>query len=343
MPLGTIDRTPPPFFRQGPSSLTKLALFSALAVFLMAADSRWRVTQPLRAAVVTGLLPVQGAVQVPVDLMHNGLNYLQGIKAAQGAENTARGQLARQAERASRVDVLAAENARLRDLLGLQPALQVKSMAAEMLYEAADPYSRKIFINRGARQGVVAGSPVVNEAGVLGQVTEVYPLSALVTLLVDRDAAIPVLNTRNQQRGAAFGGAEGGSAMELRFMAGNADVQVGDMMTTSGVDGVYPAGLPVAKVTRVDRRADAGFARIVLTPAAGTGPVRHLLVLEPTGLQMPPRPEPPPAEKVPGKADKAAARASAAVTGASAAVSVALPAAKPSTAAPAASAGGAAR
>ena len=343
MPLGTIDRTPPPFFRQGPSSLTKLALFSALAVFLMAADSRWRVTQPLRAAVVTGLLPVQGAVQVPVDLMHNGLNYLQGIKAAQGAENAARVQLARQAERASRVDVLAAENARLRDLLGLQPALQVKSMAAEMLYEAADPYSRKIFINRGARQGVVAGSPVVNEAGVLGQVTEVYPLSALVTLLVDRDAAIPVLNTRNQQRGAAFGGAEGGSAMELRFMAGNADVQVGDMMTTSGVDGVYPAGLPVAKVTRVDRRADAGFARIVLTPAAGTGPVRHLLVLEPTGLQMPPRPEPPPAEKVPGKADKAAARASAAVTGASAAVSVALPAAKPSTAAPAASAGGAAR
>ena len=343
MPLGTIDRTPPPFFRQGPSSLTKLALFSALAVFLMAADSRWRLTQPLRAAVVTGLLPVQGAVQVPVDLMHNGLNYLQGIKAAQGAENAARGQLARQAERAARADVLAAENTRLRALLGLQPALQVKSQAAEMLYEAADPYSRKIFINRGARQGVVAGSPVINEAGVLGQVTEVYPLSALVTLLVDRDAAIPVLNTRNQQRGAAFGGAEGGSAMELRFMAGNADVQVGDMMTTSGVDGVYPAGLPVAKVTRVDRRADAGFARIVLTPAAGTGPVRHLLVLEPTGLQMPPRPEPPPAEKVPGKADKAAARASAAVTGASAAVSVALPAAKPSTAAPAASAGGAAR
>ena len=318
MPLGTIDRTPPPFFRQGPSSLTKLALFSALAVFLMAADSRWRLTQPLRAAVVTGLLPVQGAVQVPVDLMHNGLNYLQGIKAAQGAENAARVQLARQAERAARADVLAAENARLRDLLGLQPALQVKSQAAEMLYEAADPYSRKIFINRGARQGVVAGSPVINEAGVLGQVTEVYPLSALVTLLVDRDAAIPVLNTRNQQRGAAFGGAEGGSAMELRFMAGNADVQVGDVMTTSGVDGVYPAGLPVARVTRVDRRSDAGFARIVLTPAAGIDPVRHLLVLEPTGLQMPPRPEPAPAEQVPGKPAKATASASAAGPGASA-------------------------
>ena len=342
MPLGTIDRTPPPFFRQGPSSLTKLALFSALAVFLMAADSRWRFTLPLRAAVVTGLLPVQGAVQVPVDLMHNGLSYLQGIKAAQGSENAARVQLARQAERAARADVLAAENTRLRELLGLQPALQVKSLAAEMLYEAADPYSRRIFINRGARQGVVAGSPVINEAGVLGQVTEVYPLSALVTLLVDRDAAIPVLNTRNQQRGAAFGGAEGGSAMELRFMAGNADVQVGDVMTTSGVDGVYPAGLAVARVARVDRRSDAGFARILLTPAAGIDPVRHLLVLEPIGLQMPPRPEPPAPDKAPGKADKAAARASAAAA-ATTAASAALPAAKASATASAASAGGTAR
>ena len=313
MPLGTIDRTPPPFFRQGPSAFTKLALFSALAVFLMAADSRWRVTQPLRAALATGLLPVQGALQVPVDLVNNGLSYLQGVKAAQAAENAARLQLARQSERAARTDQLAADNARLRALLDLQPALQVRSIAAEMLYEAGDPYSRKLFISRGAGQGVRAGAPVVNEAGVLGQVTEVYPLSAVVTLLTDKDAAIPVLNTRTQQRGAAFGGAEGGSALELRYTAANADVQVGDVLSTSGVDGVYPPGLPVATVARVDRRSDAGFARIILTPAAKLDNVRHLLVLEPMGLQMPARPEPPVLDKAASKAaDKAAARASAA-------------------------------
>src|SRR3990167_3474652 len=221
MTLGTIDRTPPPFFRQGPSALTKLALFSALAVFLMAADSRWSLTLPMRSALATALLPVQQGLQVPVALISNGMSYLQGIKEAQGAEAAARAQLARQSERAARTEQLAAENARLRALLELPPALQVKTVAAELLYEAGDPYSRKIFINRGATQGVVAGAPVINEAGVLGQVTEVYPLSAVVTLLIDRDAAIPVLNTRSQQRGAAFGGAEGGSAMELRFMAGN--------------------------------------------------------------------------------------------------------------------------
>ncbi len=308
MSLGSIDRTPPPFFRQGPSALTKLALFSALAVFLMAADSRWRVTQPLRAALATGLLPVQQALQVPLDLILGGRGYLQGIKDAQAAENAARIQLARLSERAARADQLGTENARLRELLGMQPALQVRSISAELLYVAGDPYSRKIFINRGAKHGVLAGAPAINEAGVLGQVTEVYPLSAVVTLLTDRDAAIPVLNSRSQQRGAAFGGAEGGAAMELRFMAGNADVQVGDALTTSGVDGVYPPGLPVAKVARVDRRSDAGFARIVLTPAALMDNVRYLLVLEPMGQQMPARPEPTGAEKA---AEKAAGRASA--------------------------------
>ena len=310
MPLGSIDRTPPPFFRQGPSALTKLALFSALAVFLMAADSRWRVTLPLRAALATGLLPVQQALQVPVDLLSHGQSYFQGVKEAQSAEMAARIQLARQSERAARMEQLVAENARLRALLELQPALQVRSVSAELLYEAGDPYSRKLFINRGAGAGVLAGSPVVNEAGVLGQVTEVYPLSAVVTLLTDREAAIPVLNTRTQQRGAAFGGAEAGAAMELRFMAGNADVQVDDVLTTSGVDGVYPPGLAVARVTKVDRRSDAGFARILLAPAASMDNVRHLLVLQPMGLQMPARPEAQAANKATDKAtDKAAAKA----------------------------------
>ena len=290
MALGTIDRTPPPFFRQGPSALTKLALFSALAVFLMAADTRWQLTQPVRAALATALLPLQQTLQVPVTLLENGQSYLQGIKDAQAREAAARAQLARQSERAARTEQLAAENDRLRALLDLQPALQVRSVAAELLYEAGDPYSRKIFINRGARQGVAAGAPVVNEAGVLGQVTEVYPLSAVVTLLTDRDAAIPVLNTRTQQRGAAFGGAEGGTGLELRFMAGNADVQAGDALTTSGVDGVYPPGLPVARVAQVDRRSDAGFARILLAPVAAMDNLRHMLVLEPMSAQMPPRP-----------------------------------------------------
>jgi rod shape-determining protein MreC len=138
---------------------------------------------------------------------------------------------------------------------------------------------------------VALGSPVVNEAGVLGQVTRVYALTAEVTLLADKDAAIPVLNVRTQQRAAAFGGSPGG-AMELRFTSANADVRNGDVLHTSGLDGIYPPGLPVAVVASVERRVESGFARILLAPAAAPDGVRFVLVLEPLAVQLPARPEP---------------------------------------------------
>ncbi|HEX6721378.1 MAG TPA: rod shape-determining protein MreC [Burkholderiaceae bacterium] len=296
MPLGTLDRTPPPFFRQGPSALTKLAFFSALAIFLMAADSRIKYIHPIRAALATALLPVQRALLVPVELVQGGSEYFIGLQRAIAGEREARAKLVAQAERATRVEQLAAENARLRALLDLRPALLVKSRTAEVLYEATDPYSRKLFIDRGAAAGVLPGSPVINDAGVLGQVTRVYPLSSEVTLLADKDAAIPVLNPRTQARSAAFGAGDG-NAMELRFMAGNADVQEGDLLLTSGVDGVYPPGLSVATVTKVDRKVDSGFARISLAANAKPDGVRHVLVLDPVGTQMPARPVPEPEAK----------------------------------------------
>ncbi len=288
MALGTIDRTPPPFFRQGPSALTKLVFFAALAVFLMVADARFRALEPLRAALAVLLLPVQRALAVPVDVVSGGVAYGHGLRDALQAEQTAREQLTAQSLRASRVDQLERENGQLRRLLDLQPAVQARSRAAEIIFEAADPYSRKVVIDQGVKQGVVLGSPVINEAGVLGQVTRLFPLSAEVTLLADKDAAVPVLNTRTQQRGAAFGG----SGIELRFTSANADVQVGDVLVTSGLDGVYPGGLPVAHVSAIERRMESGFARIGLTPAANPDGVHHVLVLEPIGVQLPPRSEP---------------------------------------------------
>ena len=303
MALGTLDRTPPPFFRQGPSALTKLCFCSALALFLMAADVRFRLTQPIRATAATMLYPLQRALLVPVEAIAGGRTWFAGLASATAGEQAARRELARQSERAMRVDMLLQENAKLRGLLELRPSLSVRSQAAELLYEAADPYSRKVIVDRGVTNNVVLGSPVINEDGVLGQVTRVYLQSSEVTLLTDRDAAIPVLNKRSGARSAAFGGALAASGLlEMRFMAGNADVQVGDVLTTSGVDGVYPPGLAVATVQAVDRKVDSGFARIALKPAASPDGVRHVLILEPTGVQLPPRPEVAASEPMPAKA-----------------------------------------
>ncbi|MGY8905470.1 MAG: rod shape-determining protein MreC [Burkholderiales bacterium] len=304
MPLGTLDRTPPPFFKQGPSAFSKLIFFSALALFLMVADARFKFAQPLRASLAALLYPVQWLVLQPVRAMREGASYFTELSLAQQAEQAARVRLAQQSQRANQVEQLAQENARLRQLLLLREKITTPNQAAEVLYDAADTYTRKVIIDKGLVQGVEAGSPVLDESGVLGQVTRVHPLVSEVTLVIDRDHAIPVLNTRTGARTVAYGDplTEGGS-LELRFLGGNADVQAGDLLTTSGVDGVYPAGLPVASVSRVERRADSAFARIYCTPKAMVHGARHVLVLKPVLAQNPPLPPPgPPAATKKGAA-----------------------------------------
>lgn len=294
MPLGTLDRSPPPFFRQGPSATSRLIFFASLAVFLMAADTRLGLVAPLRSALSVVLNPVERALLAPIGAAQTANDYLQGIAAARQAVAHAEEQRARQAQRLLTVQALEHENQRLRALLQLRPATATPARPAEVLYDAPDPYTRKLVIDRGARDNILAGSPVIDERGVLGQVTRVYPLTAEVTLLTDRDAAIAVLNTRTRQRGIAYGDPSSAS-LELRFTAANADVQPGDLLATTGLDGVFPEGLPVAKVAQVSRRADSAFARITLTPMAPLDGLHHVLVLDPISQVMPARPDPSPA------------------------------------------------
>lgn len=292
MPLGTLDRNPPPFFKQGPSALSKLMVFSALALFLMVADTRFGITQPLRAGVATVLYPLQWLVLRPVLALREAGNYFESLRSAQLQEAAAREKLARQSLRANQVEQLSQENERLRQLLDLRARITTPAQAAEVLYDAADPYTRKVVIDRGLAHGIEEGSPVIDESGVLGQVTRAHPLISEVTLITDRDQAIPVMNTRTGARSVAFGDPAGGKAgaLELRFMAGNADVHEGDLLTTSGVDGIYPAGLPVARVAAVERRADSGFARIYCVPQALVDAARYVMVIKPLSAQLPPRP-----------------------------------------------------
>ena len=294
MPLGTLDRSPPPFFRQGPSAITRLVFFASLAVFLMAADTRLGMIAPLRAAFSLVLNPVERVLLLPIEALAAAGDYLGGVSAARNAARLADERLALQAQKLLQVDLLQHENNRLRALLELRPQVTTPAWPAEVLYDAPDPYTRKVIIDRGGKQAVTPGSPVIDERGVLGQVTRVYPLSAEVTLLTDRDAALAVLNTRTRQRAVAYGDPSSGG-MELRFTAANADVQPGDLLATTGLDGVFPGGLPVARVAQVSRRADSAFARIVLVPMAPLDDIRHVLVLDPVGEVLPARPAPSPA------------------------------------------------
>ena len=291
MPLGTLDRSPPAFFKQGPSAVSKLLFFSALSVLLMVADVRFGVTQPLRAALSVALYPVQWMAMRPQVLAEYSGDYMQARDVAQASERDAREQLLVQARRSGQVEQLALENKQLRELLSLSKRLETKGITAEVLYDAADPYTRKLIIDKGMTHGVKASSPVMDEHGILGQVTHVLPLVSEVTLVTDREHSIPVLNTRTGARGVAYGESGGAPLLELRFMATNADIEVGDLLSTSGVDGIYPAGVLVGKVTKVERRAETAFARILCEPVGRVQGARHVMVLEPLSDQLPPRPQ----------------------------------------------------
>lgn len=286
-----MEYAPPPFFRQGPSARARLIFFAALALALLYFDAHYRTLSIVRQAIGAALYPVQRAALLPRDAAARVGEYFTTQSALlREAEQLRQERLAlvQAAQTAQQRD---AENAQLRRLLGARERLPVRAAHAEILYEARDPFAQKVIIDRGTQQGFKAGLPVIDERGVLGQIVRVFPFTAEVALVTDHAQAIPVQVVRNQLRAIAYGGPEAGT-LELRFLAANADVVTGDQLVTSGLDGVYPAGFPVAKVASVVRGASA-FARIVCEPVAAVGASTQVLVLFPEDKLPPP---PPPAE-----------------------------------------------
>ncbi len=298
MPLGTLGNEPRPFFRQGLPAPLKFLLCIVLAVLLMLGDVQWGLTQPIRTVLSVLLYPFQILVLAPVELARRSADFVQTRDSVQREAAQAKEQALVQSARAMQVDQLLLENQRLRALLDMRARQGLNATGAQVIYEAADPYSRKLILDRGTLQGMRAGAPVMDESGIVGQITRALPFVSELTLITDRDHAIPVLNVRNGLRGVAYGDSEGSDMIELRYMATNADIQEGDMLTTSGVDGVFPPGLPVAKVVRIERRSESIFARILCQPIALTQGVRNVMVVTPVGGELPERPAP---ERVPSK------------------------------------------
>jgi rod shape-determining protein MreC len=271
-----MDHGPPPLFNQGVSARARLAFFSFLAVALIIVDSRLQTLETLRVGVGLVLYPVQRMLLLPRDAAAAVGNYFTTLARLVQENERLRLESVGQGLRAQQAAALEAENAELRRLLGAKERVAAQALPARVLYESRDPFSRKLVLDQGMQAGVRAGQPVVDERGVVGQITRVFPLTSELTLLTDRDQGIAVQLLRNGLRGVVFGDGRG---LELRFMAVNVDVQEGDLAVTSGIDDLYPAGLAVGTVTSVQRADKERFARIVLRPAAGIGQRVHLLVL----------------------------------------------------------------
>ena len=287
MALESLDRSPPPFFRVGFAPLTKLIFFSALSLLLVFGDKQLQFTKPLRAGLSTLILPVQWLVLQPGEALSAMGSYFQNLDQAQKNLKAAELKVLQQSVRSQQVEQLQIENQNLRQLMGLQANMAVASQTAEVLFDVPDPYNQRIVIDRGLLKNVALGSPVIDAGGVVGQVTRVYPLTCEVTLLTDRDQSIPVLNSRTGARNITSGDVLAGLPMiELKFVPASADVKEGDLLTTSGIDGVYPAGLQVARISHIERRVDISFARIHASPLAELKG-RHVLILQPSAVSAP--------------------------------------------------------
>jgi rod shape-determining protein MreC len=266
-----------------------LFFFASLSLALLVLDARFQYGQGVRAMLALVAYPLQVIATAPIDLAQGISGYFSNQSQLIEDNQQLRAKALGYARDAQRYQSAEAEAAQLRRLIGANERLGVRTQPAEVLYAGRDPYSQKVFIDRGATHGVRPGSPVADEAGIVGQVTRVHQLLSEVTLITDRDQATPVQVVRNGLRAVAFGGGASGM-LELRFMAAIAEIQEGDRLVTSGIDGTYPAGLPVANVVRVERDPEQGFAHVVCRPIAGVDRGRYLLVLSDDAAR-PARPE----------------------------------------------------
>lgn len=268
----------PVFFVRGPSPLARLLFFAALSFVLMATDARLHYLTEVRQGFVALLQPLEVVASAPAKLYLSTREYLTGHHALYMENRMLRARALEHARELQRLRSLEVENAHLRDLLDAAIMLQPTARLAEILHMGRDPFTHKVVVNLGARQNIVPGQAVVDAEGVIGQVTRVYPFSSEVTLITDKGLSIPVQVERNGLRAIVFGQGQG-NLIDLPYLPPNVDVREGDMLVTSGIDGVYPAGLAVARVTTIERDPDSPFAHIVCTPIAGIENHKQILLL----------------------------------------------------------------
>ena len=274
-----MEHQPPPFFKRGPAPLAQLSFYAALSLALIFIDSRFQTLELLRQGMSLFTHPLQQAAHAPAEYLSNAGSYFSSISHFQDENARLKRAQLNGAETMLRTRQLEAENERLRKLLDVKGRQQANGRVAQILYAARDPFSRRVIVDKGQQDKIVAGQPVVDDAGVVGQVTRVFPFVSEITLITDKDQAVPVQIVRNGLRSVVFG--LGNGQLELRFMPANADVQKGDLLVTSGLDGIFLSGFPVAKVVQIERDTSYSFARIYCVPVAGVENFGEVMVLDP--------------------------------------------------------------
>jgi rod shape-determining protein MreC len=288
-----MDNTQPfQFFNRGPSPVVRLVFFAVLSLLLLFVDARYRYLESTRSALSVLVSPIQRLATLPAMLWQQTGDYLAMQHSLVEDNRTLHQQHERDAAQLAQFQALQQENQQLRRLLALTQRGDLAMQPVEVVYAERDVFKRKVLVDKGANAGVRAGQVVMDDLGIVGQITRVYPWLSEVTLVTEKDHAVPVQLLRNGLRTIVFGAGDT-SQLSLRYMPVSSDIRDGDLLVTSGIDGLYPPGIPVARVVRIERDPAYPFARVTCLPVAGVDNHRHLLILSgPSGLPERPAQEP---------------------------------------------------
>lgn len=278
------------FFNRGPSLVARLAFFTALSLLLLFVDARFKYLESTRTVISIVLYPLQKLASLPSSLWHSADTFLTFQSNLIHENDDLRRQHEVDAVKLQTLQALQAENQNLRKLLAVQQRTGYATQMAEIVYVERDVFKRKLFLDKGTQAEVQAGQVVMDDTGVVGQITRAYPWLSEVTLVTDKDHAVPVQVLRTGLRSIIFGSGDT-NELALRYLPVSADLQNDDVLVTSGIDGTYPPGLPVAKVRHIERDPAYPFARVLCVPLAGVSQQRQLLILS-SKAKLPERPEP---------------------------------------------------
>lgn len=290
------------FFNRGPGPLVRLVFFSLLSVVLLFVDQRYQYLSSARSVLSTLIYPLQRLTTIPPLVWHETDDFFTSHATLRRDNQQLREQHAQDATQLQKLQEMETENVHLRSLLEMRERLNQPMRLVRVIYGERDPFRHKFMVDVGAKAGIQTGEAVIDDQGIVGQVTRVNPLLSEVTLITDKDHEVPVQVVRNGLRAILYGSGDA-TELDLRYTPATADVQPGDVLVTSGIDGTYPPGLPVAKITRVERDPAYPFARVSCAPATGVNNHRWVFIL--SGLEsLPPRLEDKAAETPPAKSKK---------------------------------------
>lgn len=276
------------FFNRGPSPAARLVFFCVLSLLLLFVDARYRYLESTRNVIAVMIYPFQRLTALPGEFIGQIGIYFETQSKLLEDNAQLRQRHDTDSAQLSQLQVLQTENAHLRTLFELKQRVDYPVQLAEIVYVERDIFKRKLIVDKGSNASVQEGQVVMDESGVVGQVTRVYPWLSEVTLVTDKDHAVPIQILRTGLRAVVFGSGDI-AEMSLRYMPISSDIVVDDILVTSGIDGTYPPNLPVAKVLRIERDPAYPFARIICAPLAGVDRHRALLIV--SGLpSLPERP-----------------------------------------------------